>query len=133
MNRDDYVALLSSLAPDGEQKLQAHIADFGEILPHVLAEELLTGPLLQHLQNADRRAALSYCNVIETMWNTGDEEIRNVVWVTVLERLTDVPELWQRFGCCISRQFLQFINTEYPLQNTWLGDIQKLSYRPEPF
>ena len=38
--------------------------------------------------------------------------LRNVVDVTILERLSDEDAVWQKFGKAISKEFKEYINEE---------------------
>lgn len=50
-------------------------------------------------------------------WKYGDDSVRNVVDVTLLERLSDSKEGWQRFGKYISEDFKNYINVELLCNN----------------
>jgi len=104
---------MAGLSPAGKEVLEEHLSDYGEILLHVLAEDLINEPLMELLRGNQRKSIIQeYCNVIETMWKTGDDGTVNVVDVTILERLSDDPELWARFGQYLSDEFKQYINDE---------------------
>ncbi len=85
------------------------------------AEEI-NEPLIELLaKNEDIAKIKKYCGFIEDMWFLGDEAVKNVVEVTILERLTDDAALWQRFGGFISREFKGVINNEIiPRFRVWL-------------
>ena len=113
MKKQEYARLMAGLSPAGKEVLEEHLSDYGEILLHVLAEDLINEPLMELLRGNQRKSIIQeYCNVIETMWKTGDDGTVNVVDVTILERLSDDPELWGRFGQYLSDEFKQYINDE---------------------
>lgn len=53
-----------------------------------------------------------YSKAIEMMWRYGDERVKNVVDVTLLERLSDNEKVWNPFGKYISQDFKEYINGE---------------------
>ena len=131
INREKCANIMADLAPDGQEILEKHQADFGEILLHVLAGELITEPLIElfkfHTFPTDRIAKIEcYCQVIETMWKNGDADVVNVVDVTILERLSDEDKVWQQFGTFISDEFKQYINNELLVTNLMMGGVRAL-------
>lgn len=67
--------------------------------------------LLQY--HTDRQGMIQlYCKAIEVMWKYGDDIVKNVVDVTILERLSDEEIIWERFGLFSSREFKNYINEE---------------------
>lgn len=54
------------------------------------------------------------------MYYDGDEDVKNVVDVTILERLSDDETVWRNFGTYISNDFVREINTVLIPQNTML-------------
>lgn len=104
--------LLSSLTRDGKELLTEHIYDYGEILLHLFASEQVGEPLVELLDDGpeDKTAILIYCRAIEIMWRYGNDVVVNVVDVTLLERLSDKSEVWERFGSYISDDFKNYIN-----------------------
>lgn len=69
--------MLADLTTDGRKILQEHMKDFGEILLHVLAGDLVTEPLIELLQfHKERMSAIEiYAKAIEVMWKIGNEEV----------------------------------------------------------
>ena len=63
------------------------------------------------------------------MWKKGNEEVNNVVDVTILERLSDDIEIWNRFGEYISDEFKRYINDEAIANNIALPSNQKIIVR----
>ena len=120
--------ILRDILPNGEKAYVEHLEDFGEILLHVLAPELITEPLIELLKHCDKNAALIeiYCKVIELMWARGDEAVVNVVDVTILEHLSDDSELWQRFGTYLTNDFKKYINNDVLTNNLMMGGVNRL-------
>lgn len=97
----------------GNQFIEEHLNEYGEILLHVLAGDLITEPLIELLRwNKQTELITVYCNLIEQMWRDGNDDVVNVVDVTILERLSDEEKIWYRFGAYISDEFKRFINEE---------------------
>lgn len=120
--------MLADLTANGRQVLEEHRNDFGEILLHVLAGDLVTEPLIDLLKyHMDRKITIQiYCNAIEVMWKNGDEKVVNVVDVTILERLSDEECVWQRFGTFISDTFKNYINDEVLKVNLMMEGVKAL-------
>lgn len=106
--------MLADLTSGGRKKLEEHIKDYSEILLHVLAGELVTEPLIELLKSYKERVSTIevYSKAIEVMWEIGNDEVVNVVDVTILERLSDDEYVWQKFGTFISDEFKNYINEE---------------------
>lgn len=113
MNKEQCEEIIVRLSPDGKQMLEKHITMHGEILLHVLAGELITEPLIELLRwNKQVELITEYCSLIELMWRDGNDDVINVVDVTILERLSDDDKIWHRFGNYISDEFKRYINEE---------------------
>lgn len=106
--------MLADLTTDGRKILQKHIKDYNEVLLHLLAGDLVTEPLIDLLKyHKERTSAIEiYSKAIEVMWKIGNDEVVNVVDVTILERLSDDEYVWQKFGTFISEEFKRYINEE---------------------
>jgi len=113
MNKEQCAEIIARLSPDGKQMLENHIATYGEILLHILAGELITEPLIKLLRwNKQVELIPEYCSLIELMWRDGDDDVINVVDVTILECLSDDDKIWYTFGSYISDEFKRYINDE---------------------
>lgn len=123
----DGARLISGLTRDGWEALNEHLWDYGEILLHLFAEHI-TEPLLHMLEkeSTSRRSIEMYCKAIELLWQYGDDAVVNVVDVTILERLSDDADLWQKFGFYISDEFRTYINTEVLTYNLMMGGVAPL-------
>ena len=60
------------------------------------------------------------------MWRYGDEAVKNVVDVTLLERLSDDEAVWLSFGKYISDDFKEYINEELLKDNIAMFHVGKL-------
>lgn len=127
MDKREYAEYLASLSEWHKTIVEEHLADYEEILPHVLAD-CITFPLLDALRNDQTELIKKYCAVIEMLWKEGDSDILNVLEVTILEHLTDDPVCWQKFGKFISSKFRKWVNQEIiPYFRTYLT-VEKLEY-----
>ena len=74
----------------GQRAYQEHLRDYGEILGHVLFGNEIN-PVLFHLlkTNTDKKTIRTYMDFIEDMYRNGDEDVKNIVEVTILEYLGD--------------------------------------------
>ena len=113
---------------ENEKTYLEHVQDHGELLQHVFYFETINIPLSELLKkNRDVPLIEKYCTVIEYMWQNGDESVKDVVDVTILEGLSDDPEVWQNFGQYISLDFKTYINEELLKWNSaGMGGVEKL-------
>lgn len=120
---------MAKLSETGHLVLAQHQKDYNEILLHILASELVSEPLIELATvSVDKNAEKinKYCRFIEEMWKTGDEDVVNVVEVTILEHLSDDEFVWHLFGSCISEEFREYINTEVLTSNTMMAGVKLL-------
>ncbi|WP_310603244.1 DUF7674 family protein [Anaerosporobacter sp.] len=126
MNKEACAAQMMEL-PNGKSIYEEHLADYEEILLHVLASELISQPLIELLcLNKQCDLINQYCDMVELMWRDGTEDVVNVVDVTILERLSDEEMIWKRFGEYISDEFRRYINEELLPQNDMMGGVKPL-------
>ena len=120
--------MLADLTTDGRKILQEHIKDFNEILLHILVGDLVTEPLITLLKFHKEETGMIeiYSKVIEVMWKMGNDEVVNVVDVTILERLSDDEYVWQKFGTYISDEFKRYINEEVLSWNLMMSGVKFL-------
>lgn len=128
MNINECAELFANLTRHGRVSLEEHLMDYQEILLHLLASELVSMPLISLLKEnsgSDDNIRI-YCKAIEIMWKYGDEAVVNVVDVTVLERLSDEEEVWQKFATYISEEFKTYINEEVLTLNGMMAGVKPL-------
>ena len=100
------------------------MSEYGEVLFHIFIAETINEPLVQLLKcHSD---AKKYCEIVESMWKNGDDTVRNVLDVTILERLSDDKVIWQEFGKVISLDFKNYINNEVLVHNVMMSSIKRL-------
>ena len=111
MTVEEFAARLTDQFPEKKQALQEHYQAYNRLLGHVFFGDEINIPLVVLLEeNRDRSAIEKYCDFIEGMWFQGDTDARNIVEVTIIERLTDDPLVWRRFGQYITKEFRWKIN-----------------------
>ena len=99
---------MAAVVPDGEKQLEAHLRTYEELLLHVYAGDVFTCHLLKCLETG--MDAAPCLRLLEQMWLEGDEAVRNVLDVTILERLSDEDSLWQAVGRQVSPEFRYIVN-----------------------
>ncbi len=118
------VEIILQTFPECSSLYQTHIDDFGEVLLHIFAAETISEPMIERIQrHSDVKI---YCEMIESMWKYGDEQVQNVVDVTILERLSDDKNVWQQFGKEISAEFRNYINNDLLASNAMMSGVDKL-------
>ncbi len=125
MDKEECMKYVLGVFPEYQSLYQSHMDDYGEILLHVFIAEAINEPLIILLKNGSDTTV--YCEVIETMWRSGNEEVRNVVDVTILERLSDDEHIWQQFGKKISSEFRDYINNDLLTYNLMMSGVKKLN------
>lgn len=124
MNEKECAYRIIETFPEYRELLLEHIKSYSDVLLHIFVIETINEPLILLLeQNLD---AKKYCDLIEYMWRNGDESVRNVIDVTILERLSDSVIAWQRFGKNISQSFRHYINSEVLVQNMMMAHVKPL-------
>ena len=136
--------------PIYEKRLKNHMKEYnGEILGHVffgdefnnglidmikfelgqIAEVILSYTFTDEVINMlreDNQVIKKHCEFIELMWLKGDKHVKNIVDVTILERLSDDVEIWKRFGRYISPKFKRYINEDLLKKNNMMYHVNKL-------
>lgn len=128
MDKQEFVNKLVEVFPEYASVYRTHTDDYGKILLHVLASETISEPLIELLKYNERIDRIKeYCGLIEMMWSDGDDDVINVVEVTILEHLSDDRIVWHRFGEYISCGFKKYINEEVLENNVAMRHIEKLN------
>lgn len=89
MTKEYFAKKLVREFPEYQRAYQDHLRAYGEILGHVFFCEI--NPVLSGLlrSNEDRAQIRKYVDFIEDMYANGDDEVKNIVTVTMLEYLGD--------------------------------------------
>ena len=129
LSKEIFADKFVSLFPYKKQILDKHYSDFNELLGHVYFADALNEPLIKMLsQQDDESRILECCSFIEDMWLNGDEDVVNIVEVTILERLSDDKSVWDKFGKYISNDFIRFINDVVLTENAMMWQVPHLKY-----
>lgn len=127
MDSDNCVNLIMHLTRNGQDRLEKHLKDYGEVLLHIYASDELGNPLYELLEKKSSCISVNiYCKTIELMWKYGDDTVRNVVDVTLLERLSDSKQGWEHFGKYISEDFKKYINEELLSNNIAMCGVSSI-------
>ena len=129
LSKEEFAEKFVALFPDKRQALDEHYADFNELLGHIFFADALNEPLIELLaSNTDDARIPKYCSFIEDMWHNGNEDVVNIVEVTILERLSDDKSVWNKFGKHISNDFIRFINNVVLAENAMMWQVPRLEY-----
>lgn len=129
MTKEEFAEKLVSLFPEKKEALAEHYNDYNDLLGHVFFADELNEPLILMLsQQGDEAMISKLCSFIEDMWRNGDDDVVNIVDVTILERLSDAECVWRSFGKHISNDFIRYINTEVLVGNAMMWQVSRLEY-----
>lgn len=89
MTKEYFAKKLVREFPEYQRAYQDHLRAYGEVLGHVFFCEI--NPVLSGLlrSNEDRTQIRKYVDFIEDMYANGDDGVKNIVTVTMLEYLGD--------------------------------------------
>ena len=60
------------------------------------------------------------------MWKNGNNEVVNIVDVTIIEKLSIDGVIWSNYRNFISNEFKEYINTDLIQNNIMMKDVKKL-------
>jgi len=91
MDKEYFARRLAEEFPEFREVYEAHLEGYGELLGHVFfGGETLLGALERLLKtNEDKSKIRSYIDFVEDMYANGDDDVQNIVDVTILECLGD--------------------------------------------
>lgn len=89
MTKEYFARELVRRFPEYRRAYEDHLEAYGKVLGHVFFCEL--NPVLAGLLKAGQDRALTrrYMDFVEDMYRDGDDEVKNIVQVTILEYLGD--------------------------------------------
>ena len=98
MNLLECVNMFLESFPEYEQTYENHIIDYdGKILGHVFFGDVINIPLTELLsRNIENGEIKRYINFVNLMYEKGDDSVKNIVEVTILEYLGDDKSVLQR-------------------------------------
>ena len=128
MNIVEMANYITNVFPENKQYYKEHIRDYGRtVLAHVFAIETINIPMEKDFNvNAERETFQKYCRLIQSLWENGDDEVRNVIDVTILESISNHERMWKAFGRYISQEFIDYINNEVLTENILMDSIPPL-------
>ena len=122
MNKEDCARIMQEL-PKGRLICEMHRSDYSGIFLQVLAADVIGKPLYNLLRkNGNCELIERYCDVIEQMWREGDQEVIQVLEMTILEHLSEDAAVWEY----ISDAFRSYVNEEVMEGNIMMSGVEKL-------
>lgn len=127
MDDQKVIEELLLLFPEHKSVFEYHMREFGELLNHVFYSKVIGDPLFDLLQsNKDTEKIKKYVRFIEHMWKEGNESVKNVINVTILEHLSDNKDVWHHLGTYISEEFREHINNELLVYNIAMQHVKAI-------
>ena len=127
MNIVEMANYITNVFPENKQYYKEHIRDYGTVLAHVFAIETINIPMEKDFNvGSESETFRKYCTLIQSLWENGDDEVRNVIDVTILESISDHEQMWKSFGRHISQEFIDYINDEVLGENILMSGIPPL-------
>jgi len=124
MNIEEMANYIVDIFPQYKEYYEQHLNDYGALLAHIFAIETINIPMENEFrENFDSAIFCKYCNLITYLWKNGNEEVRNVVDVTILEGISDKRQMWETFGRHISKEFQEYINTQVLTKNILMNHV----------
>ena len=128
MNIVEMANYITNVFPENKQYYKEHIRDYGRtVLAHVFAIETINIPMEKDFNvGSESETFQKYCMLIQSLWENGDDEVRNVIDVTILESISDHERMWKVFSRHISQEFIDYINDEVLTENILMDSIPPL-------
>ena len=127
MNIVEMANYVTDVFPENKPYYKEHIRDYGTVLAHVFTIETITIPIEKDFSvDSESETFQKYCKLIQSLWENGDDEVRNVIDVTILESISDHERMWKSFGRHISQEFIDYINDEVLGENILMSGIPPL-------
>jgi len=127
MNSQEIVEEFLVMFPENRVYFDKHLEDYGELLQHIFYADVINDLLFDLLKNNnDSEQIKKFVGFIEYMWLKGDESVRNVVDVTILERLSDDKDVWNNLSTYISEEFKDYINKDLLSQNCAMWHVEPI-------
>jgi len=90
MNIVEMANYITNVFPENKQYYKEHIGDYGTVLAHVFAIETINIPMEKVFNvGSESETFRKYCMLIQSLWENGDDEVRNVIDITILESISD--------------------------------------------
>lgn len=119
----DMVALAIERFPEQRDKIDESMDLDNKLLGHVFASLAISQPM-EKLFYSDKEKFGKYCDLIEELWHFGDDDVQNIIDVTILEDLnTGDEDVWKGLGDFFSEDFKQYINEDLIHSNMFMNII----------
>ena len=127
MNIVEMANYITNIFPENKQYYKEHIGDYGTVLAHVFAIETINIPMEKDFKvDSESETFRKYCSLIQSLWKNGDDDVRNVIDVTILESISDHERMWKVFSRHISQEFIDYINDEVLTENILMDSTPHL-------
>ena len=108
----DMAAMVVKQFPEQMDKIEESMDLDNKLLGHVFAAYAISQPM-EELFFSDKEKYRKYCELIEELWRYGDDDVQNIIDVTILEDLNNGnQEVWKGLGDYFSEDFKHYINDE---------------------
>ena len=108
----DMAAIVIKQFPEQTDKIDESMDLDNKLLGHVFAALAISQPM-EKLFYDDKEKFAKYCKLIEELWHFGDDDVQNIIDVTILEDLnTGEIDVWKGLGEFFSEDFKQYINED---------------------
>lgn len=108
----DMAAMVVKQFPEQMDKIEESKDLDNKLLGHIFAAYAISQPM-EKLFYSDRDKFSRYCDLIEELWRYGDDEVQNIIDVTILEDLnTGDLDVWKGLGDYFGEEFKNYINDE---------------------
>ena len=128
MNIVGMASYVTDVFPENKQYYKEHVRYYGRtVLAHVFAIETINIPMEKDFKvDSESETFRKYCSLIQSLWKNGDDDVRNVIDVTILESISDHERMWKSFGRHISQEFIDYINDEVLTENILMDSTPHL-------
>ena len=134
LNKEQLLDYFLQKFPELREQAQEELAFYEELLGHVIFPNLLFNaenlPDLRSLlkENQNPELIQRYCEFLEKIYTSGDDDCLNILVVSILELLSDDEQIWFHFWKYISNDFIRFINTDVLVNNLMMTQVPCLPY-----
>ncbi len=129
MTGKEFLTEYAEWFPEKQNLSEEHISEF----PHIFAMQTVNIEINKAFQNGDTKYFGRLCRFVDHLWHLvchdDNDEILNVIDVTILESISDDKTMWQRFGSLISGEFREYINKVVLTGNVLMAHVENLQQR----
>ena len=116
------IKLVLDQFPEQAEVVEETTALDGQIIGHTFASYAISQPMVK-LFYSNKKKFEKYCYLIEQLWKYGNDDVRNIVDVTILEELSNCEDaaIWKGTGEFFSDTFKKYINEDLTHWNIGMG------------